>query len=331
VEQQGTTPGRAGGTSNTVHGVVNGVVLQAGNIHGDVHLHQAALASAPAAPRPASDHRSSGLEPEVEVGAGRYLVHDQPADAVSAGDGGAVVRQARCLRLTDRGGFGWLRRVEVRHGTPSARHALRALAAEHDLLRRLSGEVPRLPVVLQFVEGPGDTATLVTAWPETRSHRACDPLDVLLLRGPLRDAGVLARVCDALAGLCTTLGALHAHRTVHGGLSPARLIMCDDGSLSLRDLARTDPGPPEYPAPEQLARTSPGPWTDVHQVGAIAYHLVTGRPPNPRAPLPVSAWAPDVPQDLADTIDAALIPEYAKRPDAATLGARLRGLAHPTH
>ncbi|MCS7480366.1 hypothetical protein ACFFQW_16575 [Umezawaea endophytica] len=329
MERQGTPDG-ASSTSNTVHGVVHGSVWQAGNVYGDVHLHHQA-APPPAVPGPPLvDHRPSGLGPEVEVGDVLHLVHDQPGDASSTGDGGAVVRQARCLRLTDRGGFGWLRRVEVRQATPLALRARRALTAEHDLLRRLSGVVPHLPAVLQFAEGPGDTATLVTAWPETRSHRACDPLDVLLLRGPVRDAGVLARVCDALASLCATLGALHAHRTVHGALTPARLIMRDDGALSLRDLARTDQEPPEYPAPEQLARGVAGPWTDVHQVGAIAYHLVTGRQPSPRAPLPVRAWAPEVPEDLADTIDSALVPECAERPDTATLGARLRALAHPT-
>ncbi|XVV00630.1 hypothetical protein ACQPW3_24735 [Actinosynnema sp. CA-248983] len=310
--------------------MVNGPVVQAGNIYGDVHLyHQAAPPPASPAPPPPADHRSSGLGPEVDVGDTAYLVHDRPSDARPTGDGGAVVRQARCLRLDPRGGYGWLRRVDVREATPLARRARQALAAEHELLVEPAGRVPGLPAVLQFAEGPGDVTTLVTAWPETRSHRPCDPLDALLAGGPVSDPGVLARVCHALAGLCTTLAALHTRRTAHGALTPARLLMLDDGTLQLRDLARTELEPPEYPAPEQLARGAAGPWTDVHQVGAIAYHLITGRQPAPRAPLPVRAWAPDVPANLADAVDAALLPAPAERPDVATLGARLHALAHP--
>ncbi|PSL53270.1 hypothetical protein B0I31_10960 [Saccharothrix carnea] len=183
--------------------------------------------------------------------------------------------------------------------------------------------------MLQFVEGPGGTTTLVTGWPETRSHRPCDPLDVLLPGGALRDPGVLARARRALAGLCTTLAALHAHRVVHGGLTPAGLLMLDDGTLQLRDLARIDPAAPEYPAPEQLARAAAGPWTDVYQVGAIAHHLLTGRHPSPHAPLPIRRWESDIPTDLAEAIDAALVADPSKRPNAAVLGARLRGPAHP--
>ncbi|MEU5695036.1 hypothetical protein [Actinosynnema sp. NPDC020468] len=309
------------GTSNAVHGHVDGSVVQARDIHGDVHLHHHAAPRAEPVSRP-----SSGLGPEVEVGAVRYLVHEHPADARSTGDGGAVVRQARCLR-SGSGGLGWLRRVELREATPLARRAWRGLVAEHDLLRRLSA--PGLPAVLQFAEG-ADDVTLVTAWPHTRAHRPCEPLDALLPGGPVRDPGVTARVCAALAGLCATLAALHAHRVAHGALTPARLVLRPDGTLLLRDLGRTDTGPPEYPAPEQLAGHAPGPRTDVHQVGAVAYHLLTGRQPDPRAPLPVRSWAPDVPAALADAVDAALNPEPARRPDVAALGARLHDLARPT-
>lgn len=104
-------------------------------------------------------------------------------------------------------------------------------------------------------------------------------------------------------------------------------MLRDEGTLLLRDLARTGLTPPEYPAPEQLARVAAGPWTDVHQVGAIAYHLLTGRRPNPRFPLPVRRWEPNVPADLAAVVDAALVVEPAKRPGVAGLGARLRDLA----
>ncbi|TQM84555.1 hypothetical protein FHX81_7010 [Saccharothrix saharensis] len=329
MEEQIQTPSGTSSTHNAVHGPVSGSLVQAGNIYGGVHYHQ--VGSSPESPAPdRTDRRRSGLGPEVEVGAVTYLVHEQPAGARPTGDSGAVVRQARCSGLAPRDGFGWLRRIDVRVATPLTRQVQQALAAEHDLLRRLSGGVPGLPAVLQFVEDPGGTTTLVTRWPETRSRRPCDPLDALLLNGPVRDPGVLSRVRRALAGLCATLDALHSRRVVHGALTPAGLLMRDDGALLLRDLGRTDPTPPEYPAPEQLERAAAGPWTDVHQVGAIAHHLVTGRPPSPRAALPVRRWEPGIPADLAEAIDAALVADPAKRLSAAVLGTRLRGLAHPT-
>ncbi|QFZ18434.1 protein kinase family protein [Saccharothrix syringae] len=331
MEERDAAPPVAGGISNAVHGPVNGFLIQAANVYGGVHHYPQVVAPAePATPPDRADRQRSGLEPEVDVGDTTYLVHEQPAGARPTADGGAVVRQARCSELGPRGGFGWLRRVDVRVATPLARQVRQALAAEHDLLRRLTGKVPALPEVLRFAEGPGGAITLVTAWPGTRSRRPCDPLDALLLNGPVRDPGVLARARRALAWLCATLDALHSHRVVHGALTPAGLLMRDDGALLLRDLGRTDPAPPEYPAPEQLERAAAGPWTDVHQVGAIAHHLLTGRPPSPRAPLPVRRWEPGIPADLAEAVDAALVVEPAKRPSAAVLGARLRGLAHPT-
>ncbi|RKT53801.1 hypothetical protein [Saccharothrix australiensis] len=322
MERQGTTSsGDGAGAYNHLRGVVHGPVVQAGRIHGDVHVHHH-VDHAPRPPAPARDRAPFDRGPEVDVDGVAYLVHDHPAEARPTGDAGAVLRQARCLRLTPPGGLGWLRQVEVRHATPSARRARQALVDEHRLLAR---GIAGLPAVLQFAEGPGAVVTLVTSWPRTRTGRPCDTLDVLLPGGPVRDAGVLARVCDALAGLCATLAGLHAHRVAHGALAPDRLVWRDDGTLLVRDLARTDEGLPEYPAPEQWARAAAGPWTDVHQVGAIAHHLLAGRPPAPRAPLPLRSWAPDVDDRLAAAVDAALSPDPAARPDAAALGGWLRG------
>lgn len=292
-------------TSNEVSGTVHGPVVQAGRIQGDVHVHHH-YAHHPAPLIGPDPGRRFDLGPEVTVGDRTYLVHEHPAAAVATGDNAAVVRQARCLRLVPRGRCAWLRQVEVRHDTPLARRARQALVEEHRLLRDV--RVPGLPEVVQF-DVAEDTTTLVTVWPETRNGGPCDTLDSLL-HGP--GDTPRAWLCDALAGLCGTLGALRDRGVAHGGLTPAGLIVLDDGALALRDLGLV------------AATSGRDPRSDVHQVGALAHLLLAGRPPDDRTPLPLRSWAPDVPAPLAAAVDAALDPDAARRPDLGSLGALLR-------
>jgi len=146
------------------------------------------------------------------------------------------------------------------------------------------------------------------------------------------DSWRLFRFLGGLAGLCGTLAWLHDQGAAHRHLTPAGIIVLDDGRLVLRDLglAARGPepgeGPADYQAPEQRrqARYRPGPRTDVYQLAALAYHLVAGCPPLARTPLPVRAQAPGVPERAAVALDAALSPEPAERPDISALGGALR-------
>jgi hypothetical protein len=176
---------------------------------------------------------------------------------------------------------------------------LRALAAENDLLGSLR-TVGGMPQVRQLA-AEGALVSLVLTWPTSRSGAACPTLGVghdlgRDSAGPM-DSWRMYRLFTGLAGLCTTLSRLHSHHAAHRNLSPAGIIGLDNGRLMLRDLglaarsAEPGEGPADYQSPEQRrqARYRPGPATDVYQLAAVTYHLVTGHPPPARAPLPVQA------------------------------------------
>jgi serine/threonine protein kinase len=124
---------------------------------------------------------------------------------------------------------------------------------------------------------------------------------------------------------------LHDHGVTHRYLTPGGIITLDDGRLVLRDLGlaardhEPGEGPADYQAPEQRrGDRHPGPQTDIYQLAAVAYHLVTGRPPNAGISLPVRAQARDVPERVRRALDAALALDPTERPDISSLGATLR-------
>jgi hypothetical protein len=212
----------------------------------------------------------------------------------------------------------WLRQVE-RVGSVPARAGWGALEREYGLLERLQG-VPGVPPPVDFAVD-SNVATLVTGWPAASSGPAAS------LQPPER-IDPLSRfdLLNGLAEICRTLAGMHGHGVTHRNLTPAALIQHD--RLMLRDLGlaatdyRPDEGPTDYQAPEQSRRGTGqiGPRTDVYQVAALAYHLLTGRPPHAAKPIPVQAQFPG---ELAKAIDKALAAEPAVRPDIDTLAAAL--------
>jgi serine/threonine-protein kinase len=104
------------------------------------------------------------------------------------------------------------------------------------------------------------------------------------------DLGELLPILDQVAG---ALEAVHAARKVHRDVKPENILLADDGRAVLLDLgiARSldEPGlsstsmvlgTPGYLAPEQLEGPElTGPHTDIYQLGATVYALLTGAPP----------------------------------------------------
>ena len=117
----------------------------------------------------------------------------------------------------------------------------------------------------------------------------------------------------------------HEHGVLHRDLKPSNILLAEDGQPRVTDfgLARhtTDAaeitrtgqmlGSPGYAAPEQAFGGNADARTDVYGLGALLYHLLTGRPPfqgptldsillqlRENDPLPPRQLTPNLPRDL---------------------------------
>jgi hypothetical protein len=283
---------------------------------------------APSAPLAADGSWRGGAQLVVDECV--YLLHDDFLEERFSADRSTLFRQARALRIAPapaRGQeYAWLRQVETRQPGPAAYAALAALGRERDLLARL--RVEGMPRALQLT-ADNTTATLAMEWPGSSFPGGpCETLAAGLGQaGAPPDSWLMFRLFTGLAGLCITLGSLHKAGVAHRYLTPAGIIVLDDGRLVLRDAGlagrehRPGEGPADYQAPEQRrgAAGRPGALTDSYQLAAVAYHLLVGHPPHPRIPLPLHAQVPEVPGGVSAGIAAALASDPAKRPDIRSL------------
>ncbi len=82
--------------------------------------------------------------------------------------------------------------------------------------------------------------------------------------------------------LLEALEAAHARGIFHGDLKPANVFLDAQDRIYITDFgmgALADAGAPHYMAPEQFSEDKGTIRTDLYQVGAIVYHLVTGKLP----------------------------------------------------
>ncbi|GAA4531041.1 SEFIR domain-containing protein [Amycolatopsis samaneae] len=286
------------------------------------------------AERKTTPGRSPILVPGTEalVGDEHYLVHGDTFEERITADGAAVTRSARALRIGASRGYVWLRQAELRQRTPLANAVAAALVREHRLLTAPTGRTPGMPESARLAEEDG-VVTLATGWPPTRTGAPCDTLAVFLPEPGehpdlLRTRGFLRE----LAGVCRILAVMHGKDTPHRCLTPAGLIRLDDGRLVLRDLGlaavayEPGEGPDLYRAPEQRRSRQgrAGPWTDVYQLAAVAYHLATGHVPVPPNPVPIHGLVPDLPRPVGEALDRALAADPGARPDVSALASALR-------
>jgi predicted Ser/Thr protein kinase len=154
---------------------------------------------------------------------------------------------------------------------------------------------------------------------------------------PLKD------IEDILQQIATGLEAAHEAGVIHRDLKPSNVLIGERGAVKLIDFGLATTlvgdnltatgailGTPHYMAPEQVRGKPVDVRTDVYSFGALAYHLVTGRPPFsgdnaiaigfahisevPEAP---KLLRRDCPQPLSDAIMAALAKAPADRPSSA--------------
>jgi serine/threonine-protein kinase len=268
----------------------------------------------------------------------------------------------RLIRRIGAGGMGEVHLAEhVMLKQPTAIKLIRPeRAGDPDALRRFEHEVQataRLEhwnTVQIFDYGYTDDGTFYYAM----EYLAGWTLEEMVTRhGPL-PAG---RAIHLLRQMCAALAEAHAITLIHRDIKPANIIVCARGGVhdvvKLVDfgLARSigrhaaDPGltaagtllgTPSYMSPEQATgRGDLDARSDIYSVGAVAYFLVTGRPPFvhekvirvlmahlQEPPVPPEQIRADVPQDLSRVILRCLQKSPADRyPSARALDTALAG------
>ncbi len=137
--------------------------------------------------------------------------------------------------------------------------------------------------------------------------------------------------------LAATLSAVHEAGVLHLDVKPENVFATRDGRVVLSDFgislwtheaanAGDVGGTPMFMAPEQIAGTHLGPWTDVRALGATLFVLLTGRTVgSTRAsrtllgllhapPRPLASVLPLAPPYLARLVDRCLSPQPDARP-----------------
>ncbi|MEU6782493.1 NERD domain-containing protein kinase family protein [Nonomuraea angiospora] len=129
----------------------------------------------------------------------------------------------------------------------------------------------------------------------------------------------LGVIQDLLRGLAHA----HAHGVVHRALTPASVLVTDDGHAVLTGFDYAKPGPRNYTVAHELGNVLDAHYvapecqerpdlmttaSDVYAAGAIAYQLLTGQ-----FPTSADAHGPDVPEVVRRMLDHS----PAKRPSAA--------------
>jgi eukaryotic-like serine/threonine-protein kinase len=163
--------------------------------------------------------------------------------------------------------------------------------------------------------------------------------EVIAQRGivPIKD------VQDILQQVGSGLEAAHQAGVIHRDLKPSNVLVGERGAVKLIDfgLATTGfadgltatgaiLGTPHYMAPEQVRGKNVDARSDIYALGALSYHLVTGRPPFSgdnaiaigfahlsEAPVPPRQLRKDCPGNLEDAILAALAKNPDDRPPSA--------------
>jgi serine/threonine-protein kinase len=172
--------------------------------------------------------------------------------------------------------------------------------------------------------------------------------EVIAQRGlvPIKD------VQDMLAQICAGLETAHEAGVIHRDLKPSNVLVGERGAVKIIDfgLATTAAGDgltatgailgtPHYMAPEQVRGKTVDARSDIYALGALSYHLVTGRPPfsgdnaiaigfahlseTPQAPREIRK---DCPPALETAILAALAKAPDQRPSSAKKFAEQAGL-----
>jgi len=96
----------------------------------------------------------------------------------------------------------------------------------------------------------------------------------------------LTELCQLMQRVAEGLGAMHEAGWVHADIKPKNILVTDRHAVKLIDFGQSCPvgtvkqriqGTPDYIAPEQVLRHAISPQTDVFNLGATMYWLLTNR------------------------------------------------------
>jgi predicted Ser/Thr protein kinase len=293
----------------------------------------------PASEKPAGDTPAAFDRTATAIG------QRQPPSTTSLEPGQVLAQRYRIQRLLGKGGMGavYLADDEVLGELVALKVISSAFAADEQAMvarfRREAASARKVssPSVIRIHDLGEARPGLLYLSMEYFAGRTL--AEVISQRGlvPLKD------IKDILQQICTGLEAAHEAGVIHRDLKPSNVLVGERGAVKIIDfglatmaigdgLTATGAilGTPHYMAPEQVRGKPVDVRTDVYALGALAYHLVTGRPPfsgdNAIAigfahlseiPAPPTTLRKECPPALDSAILAALHKDASDRPASA--------------
>ncbi len=222
------------------------------------------------------------------------------------------------MAINEKANKTWAVKEVRKDGSLNFEAVRQGLIAETDILKKLSH--PHLPSIVDVID-QDESFIIIMDYVEGNS-----------LSAALREYGALPqdKVIEWAKQLCDVLGYLHSRKPpiIYRDMKPANVMLKPDGNVMLIDFGTarefkeknladtTCLGTIGYAAPEQfggMGQTDAR--TDVYNLGATIYHLVTGRNPSepPYEIRPIQEANPALSSGLQEIISKAVRPNPADR------------------
>jgi hypothetical protein len=304
----------------------------------------AAAARAPSAPAPEGPAAVLGHE-RTQTALPSARPRPAPVNATGLMPGDMLANRYRIQRLLGKGGMGavYLAHDEVLGDVVALKLISSAWAAdEAAMVERFKREAAAArkvssPNVIRIHDlGEARPGMLYLSMEYVQGRTLAD---VITARGLVPVADCL----DILGQVCVGLEAAHQAGVIHRDLKPGNVLVGERNAVKIIDfgLAKATAadgltatgmlmGTPYYMSPEQVRGRRVDASSDIYSLGALAYHLVTGRPPFSgenaiavgfahlsETPAPPRQLRLELSEDLDRTIMRSLAKEPAGRPSSA--------------